>query len=67
MTPMVASRLNAMRTAAGIATPGAKEEPAPSNDAELRQLIDAWNPVPIAAIGLGTFVVILWLMMVKPF
>lgn len=33
----------------------------------MRRLIDAWNPVPIALIGLFGFVVILWLMLVKPF
>ena len=66
MTPMVASRLNAMRAAAGMGVPGSKKERQPPNDAELRRLVDAWNPVPIAAIGLGSFVVILWLMMAKP-
>lgn len=67
MTPMVAARLNAMRAAAGLEVPGSKAERQPPNDAELRRLIDGWNPVPIAAIGLGSFVVILWLMMTKPF
>jgi uncharacterized membrane protein len=67
MTPMMAARLNAMRSAAGLAVQGAKEAPPPPDDAELRRLIDAWNPVPIAVIGIGSFVVILWLMMEKPF
>ena len=34
---------------------------------EMRRLIAAWNPVPLAVIGFGGFVVILWLMLAKPF
>lgn len=28
---------------------------------------DAWDPMPVAVIGLAAFVFILWLMMAKPF
>lgn len=72
MTPMVATRFNAVRAAAGIAvTPPFSrrppaEPPAP-DEGELHRLLDAWNPIPIAAIGLGGFLVILWLMFFKPF
>lgn len=66
MTPLVAMRLNAMRTAAGIGLK--KDEPPPTEDpAELRRLIDAWQPMPIAVIGLGSFLLILYLMLFKPF
>lgn len=66
MTPLVAVRLNAMRTAAGI--PLKKDEPPPAEDpVELRRLIDAWQPMPIAVIGLAAFLVMLYLMLFKPF
>lgn len=39
----------------------------PEDAEEMRRLIDAWNPVPIALIGFFGFVVILWLMLAKPF
>lgn len=68
MTPMVASRMNAIRAAAGQVPPGAKGAPAAGeNLEELRRLQDAWNPIPIAIVGLGAFLVILYLMLVKPF
>ena len=71
MTPMVAARLNVIRTAAGTQSmnPFSKkpETPAVHDPIELERLIEAWNPVPAATIGLGGLVVILWLMLVKPF
>ncbi len=68
MTPLASLRFQPIRTAAGMATSGPRPTPAGPEDAdEMRRLIDAWNPVPIAVIGLVGFVVILWLMLVKPF
>ncbi|HUF06791.1 MAG TPA: hypothetical protein VMP86_05330 [Candidatus Binatia bacterium] len=72
MTPMVAMRFNAVRAAAGIAvtSPFSRRPPAEPpalDEAELHRLLDAWNPIPTAAIGLGAFLVILWLMFFKPF
>ena len=72
MTPMAAMRFNAVRAAAGIAvTPPFSRRPPPDppapDEVELRRLLDAWNPIPTAAIGLGGFLVILWLMFLKPF
>ena len=71
MTPLASSRLRAVRAAAGTAplnplsrTPPPRPEPDP---AELSRLLDAWNPVPIALIGLSAFLIILWLMLYKPF
>jgi small-conductance mechanosensitive channel len=71
MTPMASSRLRPMRAAAGTVpfnpfsrTPVAAPEPDP---AELSRLLDAWNPVPIASLGIVSFLVILWLMLFKPF
>ena len=34
---------------------------------ELRRLQAAWNPMPLAVAGIGSFLVILYLMLVKPF
>jgi uncharacterized membrane protein len=68
MTPMAAKRLGAIRTAAGLGAVGGDAEPPPAEDREeMRRLIEAWNPMPIAAMGLVGFIVILWLMMAKPF
>lgn len=71
MTPMASSRLRPMRAAAGTVpfnpfsrTPPPAPEP---NPAELSRLLDEWNPVPIALLGLASFLVILWLMLFKPF
>ena len=37
------------------------------NPEELRRLIEAWNPMVPASMGLVAFIVILWLMLAKPF
>lgn len=72
MTPLVAARINAVRAAAGTVAPPpfsrrpAGEPPAP-DVAAMTRLLDAWNPVPSAVLGLGAFVVILWLMFFQPF
>ena len=72
MTPMVAARLNVIRTAAGTQSmnPFSKKPavpPAAHDPVELERLIGAWNPVPAATIGLGGLVLILFLMLFKPF
>ena len=68
MTPLASLRLNPIRAAAGMAPANKKDAVPPVEDAEeLRRLIDAWRPLPIAAMGLTAFVVILWLMLLKPF
>ena len=72
MTPMVAARLNAIRTAAGTRAINpfsrtAPEAPPAQDSAELERLLVAWDPRPAAAMGFGAFVIILWLMFFKPF
>lgn len=68
MTPMAASPLNAIRSAAGRGRPGKSgEPPPPRDDGRMTQLLADWNPAPTAILGLLTFLVILWLMLVKPF
>lgn len=67
MTPMVTFRLNAIRAAAGQPNPRAPQVTPVENLDELRRLLDDWNPIPIATIGFGAFLVILYLMMIKPF
>lgn len=72
MTPMVASRLNAIRAAAGTRAmnPFSRKPPAPPPDPdprELERLLAAWNPAPSAIMGFGGFLTILWLMFFKPF
>ena len=68
MTPMATFRLTAIREAAGGApAPRDGGEPAAADPERMRQLIDGWRPLPVAAMGLTGFLVILWLMLVKPF
>lgn len=73
MTPFAAMRLNAIRVAAGQPvklTSGGRIKGAPDTDGdpdELNRLLDRWNPWPIAILGFGGFVVILALMILKPF
>lgn len=68
MTPLATFRLQAIRTAAGGPSGGSEPvAPSPEDPEQMRQLIAAWNPIPVATLGLTAFVVILWLMMDKPF
>ena len=68
MTPLASLRLQPIRSAAGMATSGPRPtEAGPEDPEEMRRLIDAWNPVPIAVVGLAGFVIILWLMLAQPF
>ena len=60
MTPLATQRLQRIGAAAGLGDARADPE-------ELRRQLDAWNPLPIAAMGLTAFLVILWLMLAKPF
>lgn len=64
MTPFASLKLAPMRTAAGLARSGPNP---PEDPVELARLLEAWNPLPLAAAGFGGFVVILWLMLAKPF
>lgn len=70
MTPLAAMRLTPIRTAAGV-PPKVKKGQPPSpgavDAAEMTRLIAAWQPWPIALLGLGSFLFILWLMFYKPF
>lgn len=72
MTPMVAKPLNEIRAAAGTQSinPFSRGTPPPPPDpdpAELERLLSRWNPIVPAAVGLGGFLGILWLMFFKPF
>ncbi len=71
MTPLGSSRLRALRAAAGTVpfnpmsrTPAVAPEP---DAAELSRLLDEWDPMPLAVVGLPAFLVLLWLMLFKPF
>ena len=67
MTPFMAIRLNAIRAAAGQPNPSQRDVPAVEDLEELRRLQAAWNPLPLAVVSIASFLVILWLMLVKPF
>ena len=68
MTPLATFRLKPIRAAAGMPLEtGVPEAPPQANPEELRRLIDAWNPMIPASMGLIAFIVILYLMLAKPF
>ena len=70
MTPLGILYFNRLRLALGIRTRNLKPtdpDPVPASDAELAAILRARNPELLLLIGGGGFVVILWLMMFKPF
>ena len=70
MTPVGGAYLGQIRTALGQRTRGVKPtdpDPTPASDAELAALLVSRRPEALLLIGGGGFLVILWLMMFKPF
>ena len=70
MTPLGISYFNRLRLALGIRTRELKPtdpDPIPASDAALAEILKARNPELLLLVGAGGFVVILWLMMFKPF
>ena len=70
MTPVGGTYLRALRLAIGQAPRGAKPgdaAPVPASDQELVALQTSNRPETLLALGAGGFVVILWLMMFRPF
>lgn len=61
MTPLARMRLEAVRKALD------GDDTNESDEEEAMRLLAAWNPVPIAALGVTVLLVVLWLMMFKPF
>jgi hypothetical protein len=70
MTPLGAMYFNQIRIALGI-RPGnlkaADPDPVPISDEELATLLDSRRPELLLLLGGGGFLVILWLMMFRPF
>jgi hypothetical protein len=65
MTPLGTIRLRRVREALGMdAETGA---PAAVDPAAAEQALAAWNPMPVALLGGIGLLVVLYLMMVKPF
>lgn len=67
MTPLATTRLSRIGAAAGVPQGKGADVTVDEDPEGMRRLIAAWNPLPVAAMGLTTFLVILWLMMTKPF
>ena len=70
MTPVGGSYLRGLRTGIGQRPRSAKPgdaDPVPVSDGELAALQASQRPELLLAIGAGGFVVILWLMMFRPF
>lgn len=60
MTPMAAHRMRRLREIVEV-------EPTPELDAEMSQVLSTWRPMPTLVMGIGGLLVIVWLMMFKPF
>jgi hypothetical protein len=70
MTPIGSGYFTRARLALGQRTRSVKDsdpDPVPATDAELDAILESKRPELLLAIGAGGFVVILWLMMFRPF
>ena len=70
MTPLGIGHFNRIRMALGLRTRTLKEadpDPVPASDADLAAILTSRRPEQLLVIGGGGFVVILWLMMFRPF
>lgn len=70
MTPIGGIHLNKIRLALGQRIRGMKPtdpDPVPASDPELAALLDSRRPELLLLVGGGGFLVILWLMMFRPF
>jgi hypothetical protein len=69
MTPVGSAYFTAARQALGQRTRGLKpsdSDPIPATDAELEAILESKRPEILLALGGGGFLVILWLMMLRP-
>jgi hypothetical protein len=70
MTPIGGFHFAAIRSGIGQRSPNAKPtdpDPVPVSDEELAALLASRKPVMLLVLGAGGFLVILWLMMFRPF
>ena len=70
MTPVGSKYLTSIRAGLGQRTRGLKPadpDPVPATDAELEAMLVSRAPETLLLIGAGGFLVILWLMMFRPF
>lgn len=70
MTPLGIGHFNRIRLALGLRTRDLKEadpDPVPASDADLAAILASRRPEQLLLIGGGGFLVILWLMMFRPF
>jgi MFS family permease len=69
MTPVGASHFNRIRLALGqrVRLKDGDPDPVPASDAELAALLTGRRPEILAVIGVGGFIVILYLMYFRPF
>jgi predicted integral membrane protein DUF2269 len=67
MTPLGGTKLNRIRAALGMSLDPKKPAPAAVSRTELEAILETWDPVPLTAIGLGGLLLIVALMVLKPF
>jgi hypothetical protein len=64
----LANRYNRIRAASGLEPPGrGRAKPATGSPEDLMGLVAAASPWPISLIGVAAFLLLLWLMILKPF
>lgn len=63
----LANRYNRIRSAAGVQPPRRQRQQSAEKPEDLMSLVAAANPWPISLIGVGALIILLWLMVLKPF
>ena len=63
----LANRYNRIRSAAGLQPPQRQRQQPTERPEDLMSLVAAANPWPISLIGVAALLIILWLMVLKPF
>jgi hypothetical protein len=67
MTPLGGIKLNRIRAALGVSVDPKKPAPTAVSPRELEAILDEWDPRPLTAVGLGGLLLIVALMVLKPF
>ncbi|HEY9286622.1 MAG TPA: hypothetical protein VIT43_01225 [Candidatus Dormibacteraeota bacterium] len=63
----MANRYNRIRSAAGVQPPQRQRQQPAENPEDLMSLVAAANPWPISIVGIVALILLLWLMVLKPF
>lgn len=67
MTPLGGIKMNRIRTALGMTVDPKKPTPPAVSRTELEAILDAWDPRPLTIVGVGGLLLIVTLMVLRPF